>query len=93
MSASLARVDQDVARLALLRDGINVLLLVLVVERFQFGIGGIDLLLDVVKRQDGVVELDLGALLFDLLFNFLVADGRRRATTAASNFCCSNLAP
>ena len=77
-SGQLGRIHQDVTRLPLLRNGVHILLLVLVVERLEFDVGDLDLLLHVVERQDGVIELDLGILLLDLLLDFLVADRSSR---------------
>src|ERR1035437_2487827 len=68
-------IDRDVAHLPLLRNGIRVLLLVLLVKCLQFGVGRLDLLLDVVQRQHGVLELHLHTLLLHLLGDIFVADG------------------
>ena len=63
VGCNLGRVDHDVTRLTLLGNGVHVLLLVLVVKRLEFDVGDLHLLLDVVEREDGVVELDLGVRL------------------------------
>ncbi len=71
----LGSINKDVPRFALLGNGVHILLLVLVVKRLQFDVGDLDLLLHIVEGQDSVVELDLGVLLPNLFFDFLVADG------------------
>ena len=51
----------------ILRDRIHVLLFVLVEEGLQFGVGRLDLFLDVVQRKYGILELYFCILLFKLL--------------------------
>ncbi len=68
-------VDDDVARAALLRNSVGVGLLALFVIGLQVGFGRLDLLGDVLQRQHGVVELDLGVLTLVLLGYVLVGDG------------------
>ena len=66
---------------------VHVLLLVLVVERLQLGIGRIDLLLDVVEREHSVFELDLGVLLLSTCSVISLSLTVAGAPTAASSFC------
>ncbi len=71
----LRGLDHDVLCFDLFRNRVRVLLLVLLVESLQFGIGRLDLLLDVIEGQHRVLEFDLGVLLPHFFGNVLVADG------------------
>ena len=63
-------IEDNVFKLALFRNRIDVSVLVAVVIGFQLGVGGMDGLEDVVFLQYGVIEFHFGVLLFELLADF-----------------------
>src|SRR5580698_3768867 len=87
--SELLSIDQDVLGVDFLGNRVHVHLLVLVVIRFELGIRRIDLLLDVIQREDSVVELDLRVLGFKLRGNFLVADRDRSANGGNQLLLCN----
>ena len=70
----LRLIDRDVKRFAPFRDAVGVLLLGLLIERPQFGIGRLYLVGQVLLRDDGVIELYLGVGLAELLDQLIRRD-------------------
>src|ERR1700732_486951 len=70
----LVKIHGRIFDLALLRNGVGVGVLMALVECFEFGVGGVKSLAQVVLLEHGVVKLDLAVLLDELLANLRIAD-------------------
>ncbi len=70
----LVEIHDRILDFPLLRNGVGVGVLVTLVKRFEFGVGGMKSFAQLVLLEDGIVKLDLGVLLDKLFANLRIAD-------------------